>query len=584
MNLRSSAPAAGLVAVLAVLAGCRPAPDPPPPVPAADDSPDGPPWFEDVTARLGVDFTHDPGPTDKYPMPQIMGSGCAVCDLDGDGRPDLLFLTNGGPTAKSTNGLYRQKPDGTFEDVTAGSGLDFPGFNMGVAVGDVDNDGRPDLLITQYTGARLFLNRGGMKFQDVTAEAGIKNPLWGASAAFLDFDRDGWLDLFIVNYIDYDPNWPCRSRTGEADYCGPKTFHGTASKLFRNRGGRLAQDTAADKPRAAFEDVSVGSRVGSVPGPGLGIAVADFDGDGWPDVFVANDGQPNRLWINRRDGTFAEEAVPRGAAYTQMGQEYAGMGVAAGDADNDGLVDLFVTHLGSETNTLWRQGPRGVFKDATAAAGLTATKWRGTGFGTLMADFDHDGWVDIAVVNGRIDRARAASPGPGLSPHWAPYGERNQLLANTGGGRFKDVSANTPGFCGYVTVARGLACGDVDGDGAPDLVVNAVGEKARVFRNVARDRGHWVKVRAVVPVGPTATRDAYGAEVAVRAGGTRRVRVVSSAGSFLSASPPVAHVGLGPATAVEGFDVTWPDGARETFPGGTVDREFELRKGSGKKP
>jgi hypothetical protein len=560
--------------LLAILVGCATAP-PPGGGPEAE-TPDGPPWFEDVTDRLGVNFTHDPGPTEKYPMYQIMGSGCAAHDLDGDGRPDLLMLTNGGPQSKSTNKLFRQKADGTFEDVSAGSGLDFAGFNMGVAIGDVNNDGKPDVLITQYTGARLFLNLGGMRFADVTEEAGIKNPSWGSSAAFLDYDRDGWLDLVIVNYVNYDPNWPCLSRTGGEDYCDPGPLAGTATRLFRNLGGALKGGPA----RARFEDVTGPSRLGSAAGPGLGVVCADFDGDGWPDLFVANDGKPNHLWMNQKDGTFKEEGASRGAAYTQMGQTYAGMGVAVGDVDNDGLLDLYVTHLDSETNTLWKQGPRGFFRDVTAAWGLTGTRWRGTGFGTLMADFDHDGRLDVAIVNGRIDRGGRA-PKPGLGPRWGPYGERNQLLANTGGGQFKDVSVNTPPLCGYYTVARGLACADLDGDGAPDLVVTAIGEKARVFRNVAPNRGHWVKVRAI---DPALNRDATGAEVAVRAGGVRRVRVVNPAESYLSASSGVAHFGLGGAATIDGFDVTWPDGTKETFPGGAADRAVELRMGSGTKP
>jgi hypothetical protein len=235
--------------------GTTPASEPP-------DQP-GPPWFEDVTDRLGIDFVHDAGPTGTYFLPQIVGSGCAAIDLDGDGRPDLLFLSNGGPKSKSTNKLYRQRPDGTFDDVTAGSGLDFAGHCMGVAVGDVNNDGKPDVLITLYTGARLFLNQGSMKFRDVTAAAGIHNPLWGASACFFDYDRDGWLDLVIANYLDYDPAFDCTSPGGEKDYCAPKGFAGTATKLFRNLGPQA--DGAV-----RFEDVSVASGVGGSRGRGWG--------------------------------------------------------------------------------------------------------------------------------------------------------------------------------------------------------------------------------------------------------------------------------------------------------------------------
>ncbi len=567
----------GLLGLVAVLLGCSGSA---PPSPTAGEPTDGPAWFEDVTDRVGLNFVHDPGDASKYHMYQCVGSGCAIADLDGDGRPDLVLLTNAGPDSKSTNKLFRQKADGTFEDVSAGSGLDFPGRNMGIAVGDLNNDGKPDLLITQVNGARLLLNLGGMKFADVSAEAGLVNPMWGTSVAFLDYDRDGWLDVFIVNYVDYDPSWPCLAATGERDYCAPKVFHGTASKLFRNRGSDLAKNTDPKKPRVAFEDVTVKSHIGDRTGPGLGVAVFDCDGDGWPDVFVANDGKPNHLWVNKRDGTFAEEALSRGAAATMMSQSFAGMGVAIGDIDNDGLPDLYVTHLTSETNTLWKQGPRGQFRDESSGWGLMATRWRGTGFGTLMADFDNDGFLDIAIANGRVAREAVPRTKPALAPHWEPYGERNQLLANTGAGKFADVSPNSPAFCGYFTVARGLACGDVDGDGAPDLLVNAIGEKARLLKGVAPNRGHWLSVRAI---DPALNRDAIGAEVAVVAGGVRRVRRIASSDSFLSAGPTVAHFGLGAATAIEAFEVIWPDGTRERFPGGPADRRLELRKGSGQK-
>src|SRR5439155_11965084 len=273
---------------------------------------------------------------------------------------------------------------GTFQNVSDGSGLDIAGYSLGVAVGDINNDGLPDVVVTQYGGVKLFLNLGGGRFEDITDEAGLSTPSWGASAAFLDFDRDGLLDLVLVNYLDYDPQRDCLSPQGTKEFCGPSNFRGTSSKLFRNSGPRAA---TADKgaARVYFEDVSFASGIARVQGPGLGVACADFDGDGWQDIFVANDGQPNRLWINQKDGTFKDEAASRGVAYTTMGNAYAGMGIAVGDVSNGGLLDVFVTHLGTETHTLWRQGPRGQFKDSTVAAGLTATRWRGTGFGTRMA-------------------------------------------------------------------------------------------------------------------------------------------------------------------------------------------------------
>jgi hypothetical protein len=541
----------------------------------ADFDADGPAWFEDVTDAVGLDFVHDPGPTDDYFMPASMGSGCAFL-LDRDETLYLYLLQNAGPKSKSVNRLYRRLPGGKFQDVTEGSGLGVAGWNMGVAVADVNNDGRPDVLLTQYGGIRLFLNRGGGRFEDVTAEAGLSNPLWGTSAAFFDYDRDGWLDLVVVNYVDYNPKSECAAPWGVKDFCGPTGLPGTCCKLFHNLGPR-------DGARVKFEDVSFASGLGRLPGPGLGVVCADLNGDGWPDVFVSNDGAANRLWINRGDGTFSEEAASRGVAYTATGKAFAGMGVAVGDVANDGLLDLYVTHLGHETNTLWKQGPKGRFRDRTVEAGLTAARWRGAGFGALMADFDLNGSLDIALVNGRVNRVGPAH-GADLG-FWSAYAERNQLFANDGTGKFRDLSSANKAFCGVWNVGRGLACADFDDDGAPDLLATSIGGRARLYRNVVPNRGHWLKVRAI---DPRLNRDAYGAEVRVRAGGKERLRLVNPADSYLSSSSPIAHFGLGSADRVESIQVTWPDGSPpERFDppeGGAVDRTVVLRKGEHPRP
>jgi enediyne biosynthesis protein E4 len=546
-------------------------------VASAVEEPEGIVWFEDVTDRVGIDFVHDAGPTGKYFMPQSVGSGAALFDCDGDGLLDIYLVQNAGPGSGKTNRLYAQRPDGTFEDVTAGSGLDVAGYGMGVAIGDINNDGLPDVLLTQYGGTRLFLNLGGRKFKEITEEAGLSNPLWGTSAAFIDYDRDGLLDLVIVNYVDYDPSWDCTAPSGQRDFCAPKVFIGTATKLFHNLGPRPA---APGRPAApvVFEDVSVASGIGRVVGPGLGVAVADFNGDGWPDIFVANDGQPNRLWINQKNGKFVDQAVSRGVAYTSMGQAFAGMGIAIGDIDNDGLLDLYVSHLTSETNTLWKQGPRGQFVDKTGDWGLSSTQWRGTGFGTLMADFNNSGFLHIAVANGRVQRGGQAKD-TGLPAFWEPYAERNQLLANTGKGKFEDISSKSDPFTGTYNVARGLACGDFNNDGAQDLLVTIIGGKARLFKNVAPNRGHWLQVRAL---DPKLKRDAYGAEITVRSGNQQWLRLVNPAESYLCSGSPVLHFGLGDAASIDGIDVVWPDGSRETFAGGPVDRRLVLAKGEGK--
>ncbi|MCI0465271.1 MAG: CRTAC1 family protein [Gemmataceae bacterium] len=529
-----------------------------------------------MTDAVGLDFKHDSGPLGTYFMPQSMGSGCALFDFDGDGLIDIYLLHLGGPGGKR-NQLFKQLPGGTFKDVSKGSGLDIDGFNHGVAIGDVNNDGKPDVLVTRYGGIKLFLNLGGGSFRDITDEAGLVNPLWSSSAAFLDYDRDGRLDLVVVNYLDYDPNTKCQDPHGLPDFCGPNQSRGRSSKLFRNLGPGQGTDGRALQVR--FEDVSFASGIGRLAGPGLGVVCADFNGDAWPDLFVANDGKPNRLWINQKDGTFKDEAMSRGVAYTAMGNAYAGMGIAVGDVTGSGMLDLYVTHLGSETNTLWRQGPRGLFQDATAKAGLLRTRWRGTGFGTLFADFDLDGALDLAIVNGRVFRGgEARNTGLGF---WETYAERNQLFANEGAGKFRDLSLANKPFCGHWNVGRGLACADFDNDGAPDLLVTSAGGRARLFRNVAPDRGNWLKVRAL---DPKLKRDAYGAEVRVRAGGRVWLRLINPAESYLSSSSPVALFGLGKTAQVESIQITWPDGTGERFPGGAVNCLVEVRKGEGRSP
>ena len=535
-------------------------------------------WFADVTDAVGLKFVHDAGPIGDYFMPQIIGSGAALFDFDGDGRLDIYLLTNGGPKSTSINRLYRNMPDGTFKDVTDGSGLGIAGHNMGAAIGDVNNDGRPDVLVTQYGGVRLFLNQGGGKFQDITAAAGLANPAWGTSAAFFDYDRDGWLDLVIVNYVDYDPTWKCPRPDGGQEYCHPNSFRGSGSRLFHNKGLKRSGDSVR------FQDVTVESGVGRIPGPGLGVVCADFDGDGWPDIFVANDAQANRLWINQHDGTFAEEAALRGVAVNAIALAQAGMGVAYGDTDGDGLMDLFVSHLRGETHTLWKQGPRGLFLDRTGAAGLSRPHWQGTGFGTTLADFDLDGALDLAVVNG--DVARRDTRAAGTDPHWGWYADRNQLFLNDGTGHFTDISLRNQAFCGRYDVGRGLAWGDIDGDGKMDLVTTAIAGPARLFRNTVRTDGHWLIVRTRLPspldpADPRCDRDALGAEVTVEAGGRRWVRPVHAANSYLCSSDPRAHFGLGPHDRVERITVRWPDGSVEAFAGTAADRIVDVRRGQG---
>ena len=543
------------------------------------------PWFVDVTEESGLDFTHDAGPPGTYFMPQSVGSGVALFDFDNDGHLDIYLLQNGGPNSTSTNRLFRQGSDGRFTDVSKGSGLDFAGHSMGVAIGDVNNDGWPDVLVTGYDGARLFLNNGDGTFTDVSKEAGLQPALWGVSAAFFDYDRDGWLDLVVVNYLDYDPGRPCGLNDGQRDFCGPAAFHGTVTKLYHNLGPvkPLAAPVPGLKvPLVRFEDVTIQSGLNALKGPGLGVVVADFNGDRWPDIFVANDGKPNHLWINQHDGTFREEALSRGLAYNGNGQAEANMGVAVEDIDGDGTLSVFVTHLTEETNTLWRQIQPGLFQDQTRAADLAGPNVRGTGFGTVLADFNHDGRADLAIVNGRVVRPKqgslAAEADATLDPFWRPYAERNRLFVNTGKGKFQDICATNSPFCGTPRVGRGLAVGDITGDGALDLLVTSIGGRARLYKNVAPKQGNWLMVRAI---DPALKRDAYGAEITVRVGDRRWLRRINPGYSYLSSNDPRAHFGLGPNRRVDSIGVVWPDGSEEQFPGRDTDQMVVLRKGEG---
>jgi hypothetical protein len=536
-------------------------------------SPVASPWFEDITERTGIQFVHVAGT--NYFMPDQIGSGIALFDFDNDGRLDLYLVQDGGTNSPAPNQLYHQEPDGSFRNVSAGSGLDVAGRGMGAYAGDVNNDGLSDLLVTEYGAVRLFQNLGAGKFREISRGAGLDNPRWAAPASFLDYDRDGWLDVAVGNYLDYDPTALCYDVQGRQDFCAPKGFGDTVTRLWRNVTAQ-----AGAGPR--FEDRTESSGLTHAQGAALGLMCADFDGDGWPDIFCADDGRPNRLFINRRNGTFTEEAAQRGLAFNAMGATAANMGTSFADVDGDGLPDLFVTHLTEEFHSLWKQGPRGLFSDQIALAGLHQPDWRGTGFGTVLADFDGDGAPDLAVVNGLV---RRAVPGqtpvlPGVDPWWARYAQRSQLFANDGTGRFRDVSASNPAFCAHAIVGRSLAVGDLDNDGAPDLVVSGVGGPARVYRNVAPRRGHWLRLRLLDPA--RSNRDAIGAEIVVRAGGKRWWALVQPASSFLASNDPVVQIGLGTAAIADEIEVRWPDGAREHFTGGAADRLLVLRQGQGK--
>lgn len=522
-------------------------------------------WFRECSVSRGLEFRHRVDLSGTYALPEIMGSGCAVFDADGDGRLDLYLVDAGRTRGEgSPNRLFLQGADGRYRDATAASGLGDPGYGMGVGVGDLDNDGDTDVYVANWGPDRLYRNDGG-RFTDVTEQAGISSPDWSTSVAILDHDGDGWLDIWVVRYVDVDPEKVCTGLDSRRDYCGPGAFDPVADVLWRNRGD------------GTFEDATRAAGLG-VPAPGLGIVVRDVDGNGLPDVYVANDGAANQLWIARPGGTFTDEAIQRGVAFDGLGGAEAGMGIATGDLQGDGAEDLLVTHLRGETNTLYAGSDRAVFRDTTVAAGLAAPSLSLTGFGVALEDLECDGDLDLAWVTGRVtlgERLPGAATG---HPLWDRLAEPDQISLNDGTGRFLDPGPAGLEFTREVDVSRGLAAADLDMDGDVDLVVTRGRGPVRLFENVAPRAGRWLAVR---PVDPALRRVAVGAVVTVVAGGRRRVRTASSATSYLVNVDAPLHFGLGEVTAVDAVEVRWPGGEVETFPGPGLDRMVELRRGEG---
>ena len=531
------------------------------------------PIFNDVAERSGLKFRHYNGMTGKFYLPEITGSGAALFDFDNDGDLDV-FLVQGNvlePNTKPSGTLspWRgpESPRGklfrndltvnkdgsrslSFTDVTAQSGIVATGYGMGAAVGDINNDGLPDLYLTNLGSNQMYLNKGGGKFEDVTKESGTDDPRWSTSASFFDYDRDGWLDLMIVNYADFSvTNSPkCYAATTARDYCTPRVFRAPGNRLLHNKGNGV------------FEDVTVAAGVSKEFGHGLGIVTADFNDDGWIDIYVANDGDPNQLWINQKNGTFVNDALLAGAAVNRNGQAEAGMGVDAGDVDGNGTEDIFVTHLMDETNTLFVNLGQGLFEDRTREAGLGMPGRRFTGFGTLLFDYDNDGWLDLFVANGAVQ---------------LPLGQPNQLFRNTGKGSFVEMIAEAGPEFPLLEVSRGVAAGDIDNDGDTDLLVTDNNGPARLLLNQVGNRNHWIGLRLVGRSG----RDMLGAQVEIVTPTNdvlrRRVR---TDGSYLSGNDPRVLVGLGQATKVKVVRVRWPDGTKDEWKDQPVDRYLTLKQ------
>lgn len=529
-------------------------------------------WLVDVAEAKGVAFRFHSGAAGGLYMPEIMGGGVGLVDWDQDGDLDL-YLANGNDDLPGfsdgdlSDRFYLQQADGRFADVTAGSGLGERAYSMGLAAGDIDNDGLPDLYVTNVGPDRLYHNLGGGRFQDVTAAAGIDETGWSVSATFCDYDRDGFLDLYVARYLDFDPRVNCQSITGQKEYCGPRSYQPVSDLLFHNLG------------QGRFRDVSREAGLQELASAGLGVVCGDLDDDGLPDFYVANDGQANTLWLNQGDGRFVDRAIEAGLAFDLRGAAQAGMGLVAEDLDGDLRPDLLVTNLRDETNTLYlRQAEGQGFLDATAASGLGPPSLPFTGFGVTAADLDLDGRLDLAIANGRV---KGFEPLPGaLAPSpWDRLAEPGLLFAGGGDGRFSAVEDDRCGdLCGQIEVSRGLVAGDIDRDGDLDLVRGGVESPLRILENRAPRRGHWLTVRAI---DPRLARDAVGARVTVRAGSQSWLRLVGAGGSYASAAPAEAHFGLGATPVVDAIEVLWPDGLPETFAAACLDCQVRLIRGAG---
>lgn len=525
----------------------------------------GRPWFEECAASSGIDFRHTRGRETRYFFPEIISGGCGLFDYDNDGDLDA-YLVQGGeldPAAidDTSCALYRNRGDGTFENVTAAAGVAFKGYGMGCSAGDYDNDGDIDLYVTAYGGNALYQNQGNGTFKDVTESAGVRCGRWSASAAFADYDADGHLDLYVANYVSWTPQTEiyCRDGAGRRDYCQPSNYNAPApDTLFRNLGdGR-------------FEDVSQKAGLLQAFGNGLGICHGDFNHDGHLDFYVANDGMPNQLWLNQGNGTFENEALYSGCAVNSRGVAEAGMGVQAVDIEGDGDLDFYITHIRGETNTVFINDA-GLFEDLTSATGLGGAGMKHTGWGLGFHDFNHDGLLDVFIANGSVTRPdRPWDPAD-------PYVEPKLLYQGQPHRKFVEVSPQGGTSRPVLGSSRSAAFGDVDHDGDVDLLVVEQNGPARLFRNVAGSNGSWAMFRVMGKHG----REAIGASLEVLAGDARLHRQVASAYSYGAANDSRVHVGLGRHEQVDRVIVHWPEGAREAFGPFPARKLHIIRQGEG---
>ena len=532
--------------------------------------------FKEVAAEAGLSATTVFGgkEANRYLL-ETTGTGVALFDYDGDGFLDV-FLVNGTtlegfPKGKEPiNHLFRSRGNGTFEDVTARAGVGASGWGQGACTGDYDNDGHEDLYVTYYGQNRLYHNRGDGTFEDVTARAGLldKRTRWGTGCAFLDYDRDGRLDLLAANYIDLDlaraptpDSGLCRYK-GVKVACGPPGLTGGKNVLFHNRGD------------GTFEDVSDKSGITKASGTyGLGVSTLDFDDDGWVDAYVANDSNPSALYRNNHDGTFTDVAVTSGCAYSQDGKPQAAMGVAIGDYDHNGTMDIFKTNFAGDTSTLYANSGQGFCDDRTFAAGIGVnTRW--LGWATAFVDLGNDGWLDLFLANGHV------YPEVVQLQTEAAYAQRKVVYINRGNGRFEDVTEQLGAPATTPRAARGAAFGDVDNDGDVDIVISNVNAPPDLFRTDTEAGRHWLLVKLT---GTTSNRSAIGARVGCTAGGMTQWEEVRGGGSYISQNDLRVHFGLGETTKVDRLWVRWPSGLEEEWRELAADQILPLREGSGRK-
>jgi hypothetical protein len=531
--------------------------------------------FTNTARQAGLDslIVYGGATSNKYLL-ETTGTGVAAIDYDNDGWLDLFFVNGstleGFPAGRApTNHLYRNKGDGTFEDVTVKAGLAASGWGQGACVGDYDNDGYDDLFVSYFGQNRLYHNRGDGTFEDVTRSAGLANTRtrWGTGCAFLDYDRDGRLDLFVANYIDLDLATAPTPESGLCRYkgiqvaCGPPGLTGGKNALYHNRGD------------GTFADVSDASGITRAKGTyGLGVSTLDFDNDGWVDLYVANDSNPSALYRNNHDGTFTDIGVTSGCAYSQDGKPQAGMGVAIGDYDRNGTMDLFKTNFAGDTSTLYSNSGTGFCEDRTFAAGIGInTRW--LGWGTGWIDLDNAGWLDLFLINGHV------YPEVVQLKTEAGYKQRKVVYRNLGNGRFADISERLGPPVTVPKAGRGAAFADFDNDGRTDIAIANVNDLPDLFHLNGASGHHWITLKLT---GTRSNRDAIGARVRCVSGGVAQWQEVRGGGSYLSQNDFRVHFGLGATARVERVDVRWPNGLEETWENLPVDSFQTLKEGGGR--